>query len=142
MPRNTLIILDLLVVAALVALVAEEVQVTVRLPARHVSQTLRLIPTHRDTINTNLPTDSPRHVVRRARPEALAHLRNHPLANPVLLILRVELVTLLIAAVAPNRTNINHTVTELDKRASLLRDARLRQQHKHEVDELLYLLLA
>lgn len=141
MPDRPLVLEDLVVVAALLGAIAEEVDLLElgRPVARHMAQRVRLVPAAREHIEADLAADAVRQV---HLGELGAQARNHLLAHAVLAVVRMERVALVARALAPDRAHVQHAVAELDEGAALHRQLQLGQVAQHEVDEALQRRLA
>lgn len=165
MANRSLVLVDLVVVAALVRLVAEEVDGRVVDAVRQVLlvldvlQTVRLVPAGGKDVEGELAADGvsrknlmsasmrsgrwrrdyERH--RQIR-EFLLQCLDHRRADLVLQIIFLVRHALRLVGISSNRADIDHAIPELDECASLDRDLQIRDVVQDEVAQLLVLLLS
>lgn len=158
------VLVDLVVVAALVGLVAEEVDGGV-LDAiwllgigLEVLEAVGLVPAGWEDVEGDLTADGVavllllelgrmrcewRGVLRQANIRKLLAEHIHKrLADLVLQIVLLVLIPLLRTRITPNGANIDHPIPELDKRAPLNRNIQIRNIMQDELDQLLIPILA
>ena len=168
MPNRPLVAEDLVVIAALVRLVAEEVDGSVVDALRtgllrlDVLQAVCFVPALGEDVEADLAADRVAANVgdvsaglrvkqrRRAWPNSrqtqirklLLDRLNKRLPNPMLQVKLLILHPLLHTRIPANRTNINHPIPELHKRTPLHRNIQIRDVSKQEIDQLLVRVLA
>lgn len=137
-PLGLLALKDLVVVPSRERLVPEKVDVVepIRLDE---PQTVGLVPSFRENIERDLPSDR---VGQIEVGKLLLQRRDHRLAHSRPLVEPLELVALLLRAVAADRAHVEHAIAELDERAALDRDVEVGDVAQDEIDELFQIVLA
>ena len=129
---------NLIVVPTLVRLVPEEVDV-VEPVGLDKPQAVGLVPPLGEDVERDLPPDR----VRQAQTgELLLQGSDHRLADSGPLVEPLELVALLLRAVAPDGGHVDHAVAELDERPPLDRDVEVGDVAEDKVDEFFQIVLS
>lgn len=138
MPLGLLALEDLKVVAPRERLVPEEVDV-VEPVGLDKPQAVGLVPPLGEDVERDLPPDR----VRQAQTgELLLQGSDHRLADSGPLVEPLELVALLLRAVAPDGGHVDHAVAELDERPPLDRDVEVGDVAEDKVDEFFQIVLS
>ena len=101
-------------------------------------ETVGFVPSLRDNIEGNLTTNQVHEVVFR---KLLLENLDHLLTNMVLLVIKAKGITLLLRTIATDRTDVEHSRTELDEGTSLHGDTQLTNIAQDKVDELVQLFI-
>ena len=99
-------------------------------------ETVGFVPALRDNIEGNLTTNQVYEVVVR---ELLLENIDHLLTNMVFLVIKAKGITLLLRTIATDRTDVEHSRTELDEGTSLHGDTQLTNITQDKVNELVQL---
>lgn len=129
---------DLIIVTALVGLVAEKVNLfkafTLDMPKR-----IGLVPALGENVKTDLTAN------RKSQSKVqklLFKLGDHLTPNTMLLVILFKIDSFLDGRVSADRRDVDHTVSELDKRASLDGNVHFGEIPQNPIDKLLILLLS
>ena len=137
--------IDFIIVATLVRLVTEEVNLgelhtlTPLLLGLHMAQAVCLIPSVGEHVERDLSANGVGETVVR---ELLFQSLDHLLSHMVLIVISVELVPLLRCRIPANRAHIDHSIPELDESTPLNRNIQISNVMQDPARQLLVLLLA
>ncbi|KAH3667606.1 hypothetical protein OGATHE_003129 [Ogataea polymorpha] len=138
MSNSSLVRVDLVVVASLVGLVTKEVDLLEAL-AFYVTQTIGFVPASRENVKRNLATDG---VSQSQVWEIVLESLNHLLSDLVLQVVLLVVISLLGGGVSSNWRNIDHTLSEFNKRSSSDRQVQIGKVSQDKLDQLVVLLFA